>query len=30
MNEEMAFEIVKAINKAVDLPVSVKTRLSFD
>jgi tRNA-dihydrouridine synthase len=30
INEETAFEIVKSMNKAVDLPISVKTRLSFD
>ncbi|MDR2411963.1 MAG: hypothetical protein LBD88_05410 [Candidatus Peribacteria bacterium] len=30
MNEETAFEIVKSINENVNLPISVKTRLSFD
>lgn len=30
INEETAFNIVKAMNEATDLPISVKTRLSFD
>lgn len=30
INEETAFEIVKALNEATHLPISVKTRLSFD
>jgi tRNA-dihydrouridine synthase len=30
INEETAFEIIKTMNEAVDLPISVKTRLSFD
>jgi len=30
INEQTAFEIVKALNEATDLPISVKTRLSFD
>jgi tRNA-dihydrouridine synthase len=30
INEETAFGIVKAMDEAVDLPISVKTRLSFD
>lgn len=30
INEEAAFEIIKSMNQAVDLPISVKTRLSFD
>ncbi len=30
INEETAFDIVRAMNEATDLPISVKTRLSFD
>ena len=30
INEETAFEIVRALNEATHLPISVKTRLSFD
>jgi len=30
INEETAFEIVRAMNNATHLPISVKTRLSFD
>lgn len=30
INECTAFEIIKAMDEAVDLPISVKTRLSFD
>lgn len=30
INEETAFEIVRTINEATHLPISVKTRLSFD
>ncbi|MDR3150414.1 MAG: hypothetical protein LBU14_02070 [Candidatus Peribacteria bacterium] len=30
INEEAAFKIVKSISEAVNLPISVKTRLSFD
>jgi tRNA-dihydrouridine synthase len=30
INEQVAFDIVKALNKATHLPISVKTRLSFD
>ncbi len=30
VHEEVAFEIVKALNEATHLPISVKTRLSFD
>lgn len=30
INEETAFEIVRAMNEATHLPISVKTRLSFD
>jgi len=30
INEETAFNIVKTMNEATDLPISVKTRLSFD
>jgi tRNA-dihydrouridine synthase B len=30
INEEVAFEIVRALNQATHLPISVKTRLSFD
>ncbi len=30
INEEVAFEIVRALNEATHLPISVKTRLSFD
>lgn len=30
INEQTAFDIVKSINEATDLPISVKTRLSFD
>ncbi len=30
INEETAFEIVRQINEATHLPISVKTRLSFD
>lgn len=30
INEETAFEIVRALNESTHLPVSVKTRLSFD
>jgi tRNA-dihydrouridine synthase B len=30
INEETAFKIVEEINKATKLPISVKTRLSFD
>ena len=30
INEETAFDIVKTMDKATKLPVSVKTRLSFD
>jgi len=30
INEEIAFEIVRALNEATHLPISVKTRLSFD
>jgi len=30
INEESAFEIVKAMNEETHLPISVKTRLSFD
>ncbi|MFK7780376.1 MAG: tRNA-dihydrouridine synthase family protein [Candidatus Gracilibacteria bacterium] len=30
INIETAFEIVKTINEATDLPISVKTRLGFD
>ncbi len=30
INEQTAFDIVKAMDEATDLPISVKTRLSFD
>ncbi len=30
INEQTAFDIVKALDESVDLPISVKTRLSFD
>ncbi len=30
INENTAFEIVRALNEATHLPISVKTRLSFD
>ncbi len=30
INEETAFDIIKTINEATKLPISVKTRLSFD
>lgn len=30
INEQTAFDIVKALDEATDLPISVKTRLSFD
>lgn len=30
INEQTAFDIVRAMNGATDLPISVKTRLSFD
>jgi len=30
INEDLAFEIVDTLNKATKLPISVKTRLSFD
>ena len=30
INEETAFKIVKSMNEATHLPISVKTRLSFD
>ncbi len=30
INEELAYEIVDTLNKATKLPISVKTRLSFD
>ena len=30
INQDIAFEIVKSLNKATHLPISVKTRLSFD
>ena len=30
INEETAFEIVRKMNEATNLPISVKTRLSFD
>jgi len=30
INEDTAFEIVRTINEATHLPISVKTRLSFD
>ena len=30
INTETAFEIVEALNKATKLPISVKTRISFD
>lgn len=30
INEQVAFDIVKALNEATHLPISVKTRLSFD
>jgi tRNA-dihydrouridine synthase B len=30
INEETAFNIVDSLNKATHLPISVKTRLSFD
>ncbi|MCD5385064.1 tRNA-dihydrouridine synthase family protein [Candidatus Gracilibacteria bacterium] len=30
INEETAFEIIRKMNEATDLPISVKTRLSFD
>lgn len=30
INEDTAFDIVKALDEATDLPISVKTRLSFD
>ena len=30
INEELAFRIVDTLNKATKLPISVKTRLSFD
>jgi tRNA-dihydrouridine synthase len=30
INEQTAFDIVKAMNEATHLPISVKTRLSFD
>jgi len=30
INEEVAFEIVRALNESTHLPISVKTRLSFD
>jgi tRNA-dihydrouridine synthase len=30
INEETAYEIVRTMNEATHLPISVKTRLSFD
>jgi tRNA-dihydrouridine synthase len=30
INEQTAFDIVRAMNEATNLPISVKTRLSFD
>lgn len=30
INEQTAFDIVQALDEATDLPISVKTRLSFD
>lgn len=30
INEQTAFDIIKALNEATDLPISVKTRRSFD
>ena len=30
INEQTAFDIVKSLDEATDLPISVKTRLSFD
>jgi tRNA-dihydrouridine synthase len=30
INEQTAFDIVKALDEATHLPISVKTRLSFD
>ena len=30
INEEIAFKIIETLNKATKLPISVKTRLSFD
>lgn len=30
INEDTAFEIVRVMNNSTDLPISVKTRLSFD
>ena len=30
INEETSYDIVKALDEATDLPISVKTRLSFD
>lgn len=30
INEQTAFDIVKALDESTDLPISVKTRLSFD
>lgn len=30
INEDTAFDIVKSLDEATDLPISVKTRLSFD
>ncbi len=30
INEQTAFDIIQALRDATDLPISVKTRLSFD
>lgn len=30
INEEIAFDIIKTLSESVNLPISVKTRLSFD
>jgi tRNA-dihydrouridine synthase B len=30
INQDTAFRIIETINKATKLPISVKTRLSFD
>jgi tRNA-dihydrouridine synthase B len=30
INEQTAFDIVKALDESTNLPISVKTRLSFD
>jgi tRNA-dihydrouridine synthase len=30
INEETSYEIIKALDEATELPISVKTRLSFD